>query len=59
MNLTLDRKILETAAELVAKGELTVPIDGEPFAWEDVPKAYERLNSGRATGKVVVKVREE
>ena len=26
------------------------------FAFEDVPKAYERLMTGRATGKVVVKV---
>ena len=32
------------------------PLVDSVFAFEDVPKAYERLMTGRATGKVVVKV---
>jgi alkaline phosphatase D len=26
------------------------------YEWEDAPKAYERMKSGRARGKIVVKV---
>ncbi|ROW17849.1 hypothetical protein VPNG_00807 [Cytospora leucostoma] len=41
----------------VKEGKVKVVID-EEFAFEEAPKAYEKLKTGRARGKVVVKVTE-
>lgn len=43
-------------AEQVARGELTVPIDGV-YPLEELPQAITRHGEGRANGKVVVAVR--
>lgn len=42
-------------AELVAQGKVKPVID-EVFAMEDAPRAYEKLKTGRAKGKIVVRV---
>jgi NADPH:quinone reductase-like Zn-dependent oxidoreductase len=42
--------------ELVADGKVKPVID-EVFAFEDAPKAYQKLKTGRAKGKIVVRVR--
>jgi D-arabinose 1-dehydrogenase-like Zn-dependent alcohol dehydrogenase len=42
-------------AKLVAEGKVKPVID-EVFAMEDVPRAYEKLKTGRAKGKIVVRV---
>lgn len=44
-------------ARLVADGKINPLID-EIFEFEDVPKAYEKLRKGRATGKIVVQIRD-
>jgi NADPH:quinone reductase-like Zn-dependent oxidoreductase len=44
--------------ELLAQGQVKPTID-EVFAFEDVPKAYRKLKTGRAKGKIVVRVRGE
>ena len=41
--------------KLVADGEVK-PVMDEMFAFEDAPKAYEKLRTGRAKGKIVVRV---
>lgn len=46
---------LKEAADFFAKGTFK-PIVDQTFAFTDVHKAYERSMSGRAKGKVVVKV---
>ncbi|KAF8644811.1 hypothetical protein AX16_008268 [Volvariella volvacea WC 439] len=48
---------LHALEELLAQGKLT-PIVDSVYEFEDVLKAYERIMSFRATGKVVVKVDE-
>ncbi|ORY73418.1 hypothetical protein BCR35DRAFT_307148 [Leucosporidium creatinivorum] len=57
VDLVPEKSKLEVAVKLTEEG-MKVVIDSE-FAFEDVLKAYERLNSGKAKGKVVVKVRKE
>jgi NADPH:quinone reductase-like Zn-dependent oxidoreductase len=47
-----------TLGEWMAEGKLKPVID-EVFAFEDAPKAYRKLKTGRARGKIVVRVREE
>jgi NADPH:quinone reductase-like Zn-dependent oxidoreductase len=42
-------------AQLVADGKLKPVID-EVFAFEDAPKAYKKLKTGRTKGKLVVRV---
>ncbi|GAA5866292.1 hypothetical protein JCM3774_006605 [Rhodotorula dairenensis] len=49
---------LAEVGHLVANGNLRVEIDSE-FQFEEVEKAYERLNTGRARGKIVVHVKRE
>ncbi|KAI0735098.1 NAD-P-binding protein [Earliella scabrosa] len=49
------KKNMEPFAKLVEEGKVK-PLVDSVFAFEDVPKAYERLLTSRATGKVVVKV---
>lgn len=39
--------------QLVKEGKVK-PIIDESFAFEDVPRAYERLRKGRSRGKIVV-----
>ncbi|KAI0639459.1 NAD-P-binding protein [Trametes polyzona] len=46
---------LKDFARLVEEGKVR-PLVDSVFAFEDAPKAYDRLMSKRATGKVVVKV---
>ena len=43
--------------EWLKEGKVKAVID-QAFEWEDVPKAYEKLKSGRAKGKIVVHVTE-
>ncbi|CEQ38847.1 SPOSA6832_00322 [Sporobolomyces salmonicolor] len=50
------KAFLEECERLVKDGKLEVVIDSE-WAWDEVPQAYEKLNSGRARGKIVVKVK--
>ncbi|KAH7084585.1 putative zinc alcohol dehydrogenase [Paraphoma chrysanthemicola] len=45
-------------AEWLAQGKLRTVIDST-FEFSEVPKAYERLKTGRAKGKVVVHVQEQ
>jgi NADPH:quinone reductase-like Zn-dependent oxidoreductase len=42
--------------ELVAEGKVR-PVVDEMFAFEDAPKAYRKLKTGRTKGKIVVRVR--
>ncbi|BGP40067.1 hypothetical protein JCM10449v2_004025 [Rhodotorula kratochvilovae] len=53
--MTTDKKELEEMGQLIAQGKLRPIVDGV-FKFEDALKAYERQMSGRAKGKVVVKV---
>lgn len=48
---------LEALAALIKAGALT-PVLDEVFAFEDAPLAYKKLKTGRAKGKIVVKVSE-
>ncbi|GAA5892022.1 hypothetical protein JCM6882_005664, partial [Rhodosporidiobolus microsporus] len=57
INLNTRSDWLGEVSHLASEG-LEIPIDGE-FEFEAVPEAYERLNTGRAKGKVVVKVKRE
>jgi len=47
---------LETLAHLAAAGELKVPI-AHVFSLEEIPAAFERLQSGAVQGKVVIDCR--
>ncbi|KDQ18540.1 hypothetical protein BOTBODRAFT_28927 [Botryobasidium botryosum FD-172 SS1] len=49
------KKNLQYLADLAREGKLTVPVDSE-YAMEDTLKAYERLMTGHANGKVVVNI---
>ncbi|KAH9934871.1 uncharacterized protein B0H18DRAFT_490659 [Fomitopsis serialis] len=49
------RADLEQIAKYVAEGKVK-PLVDSVYAFEDALKAYERLLTGRATGKVVIKV---
>jgi NADPH:quinone reductase-like Zn-dependent oxidoreductase len=42
--------------QLLAQGKVNPVID-EVFAFEDAPEAYKKLKTGRAKGKIVVRVR--
>ncbi|RYP67756.1 hypothetical protein DL771_007089 [Monosporascus sp. 5C6A] len=44
-------------AEWMAEGKVKAVID-ETFAYKDVPEAYRKLKTGRARGKIIVKVSE-
>jgi len=46
---------LQNLCEYVKQGKLTTPVDSV-YAFEDVLKAYDRILSERATGKVVVTI---
>lgn len=47
-----------TLVEMVQQGRLKVLIDSE-FAMEDLVKAYDRVTSKRARGKVLIQIRPE
>lgn len=49
-------KILTALADIVDAGQLSIILDNTNYQLEDVGKAHERLESGKATGKVVVSV---
>ncbi|KAI0078196.1 NAD(P)-binding protein [Panus rudis PR-1116 ss-1] len=55
ITLRLKHDQLEHIAKLISEGKLKPPIDSV-YSFEDVVKAYERLMTKRARGKVVVKV---
>jgi alkaline phosphatase D len=46
---------LQTLGEWMKEGKIKGVFDGV-YEWEDAPKAYERMKSGRTRGKIVVKV---
>jgi NADPH:quinone reductase-like Zn-dependent oxidoreductase len=45
---------LARLGEWIAAGKIKVAVD-EVFEYEDAPKAYEKLRTGRARGKIIVK----
>ncbi|KAL1977363.1 hypothetical protein VTN31DRAFT_222 [Thermomyces dupontii] len=49
------REQLRQIAEWLQQGKLRIPIDGA-YAFEDVVKAFERLKTTRARGKIVIHV---
>ncbi|MEM9277608.1 MAG: zinc-dependent alcohol dehydrogenase family protein [Pseudomonadota bacterium] len=49
-------EILETLAELADTGRLMPVLDDEQFKFEEVGRAYEKLGSGKAIGKLVVEM---
>ncbi|KAH9879565.1 hypothetical protein IAQ61_001383 [Plenodomus lingam] len=49
---------MEVLAGWMAEGKVKGVTD-TLFEWEDVPKAFERLKTGRAKGKVVVRIKQE
>jgi alkaline phosphatase D len=46
---------LEVIGRWMAEGKVKSILDSE-FEWEDAPKAYERMKSGRTKGKIIIKV---
>jgi len=52
---TAGKDKLQNLADLIAEGKLKPQVDSV-FAFEDLLKAYERILSGRAKGKVVVQL---
>jgi alkaline phosphatase D len=46
---------LQTLGEWMKEGKIKGVYDGV-YEWKDAPKAYERMKSGRARGKIVIKV---
>jgi NADPH:quinone reductase-like Zn-dependent oxidoreductase len=50
------RKDLEFIGQLVAEGKVEPVID-QVYAFEDIPTAFERLGTRRATGKLVVRLK--
>lgn len=50
-----NQKHLQQLADWVSSGEITIQIDST-YEFADVVKAYEKLKSGRARGKIVVHV---
>jgi len=60
INLTAKAEFLSPALELFNDGRLVVPIDSVfPFTEQGVRDAFERLDTGRAKGKVVIQVANE
>ncbi|KAH9915045.1 NAD-P-binding protein [Epithele typhae] len=55
VNVDPIKKDLEAFAKLCEEGKVK-PLVDSVFAFEDALKAYERVMTGRATGKVVIKV---
>ncbi|GAA5876207.1 hypothetical protein JCM16303_007055 [Sporobolomyces ruberrimus] len=51
--MDMNKDWLEKIEELVREKGMKVVID-EEFGFEDVPKAFKKLNTGRARGKIVV-----
>jgi NADPH2:quinone reductase len=49
-------EILTTLASLVDTGKLKPIVDSPTYTLDEVGKAHERLESGRATGKVVITI---
>jgi NADPH2:quinone reductase len=49
-------QIMREITALAEAGQICPLMDGEPYALEDVAEAHARLESGQATGKVVVLV---
>lgn len=49
---------LEQVGEWMKEGKVK-PVLDTVFEWEDAPKAYEKIKSGRTKGKLVVKVPQE
>ena len=49
-------KILNEISQIVEAGELTPVLDNGMFSLEQTGKAYERLASGKALGKVVISI---
>ncbi|KAI1811825.1 NAD(P)-binding protein [Poronia punctata] len=47
---------LAQLGQWLEEGKIRAVIDGDVFAFEDVPKAFEKLKTGRTRGKIVVKV---
>ena len=58
LGMKVDLEQYQQLAALMAEGKVKVPID-EAFAFDKVPEAYTRMKTGRAKGKIVVKVGED
>jgi len=53
-----DRNDLVKLGQWMEEGKIRAVIDGDIFAFEDAPKAFEKLKTGRTSGKLIVKVSE-
>lgn len=51
-------KDLKALADLVVAGKVK-PLVDEVFQWEDTPKAFARLRTGRTKGKIVIRVKSD
>lgn len=49
------REYLQQIGQWMADGKVQSVVD-ETFAYEDAPRAFERLKTGRATGKLIIRV---
>jgi NADPH2:quinone reductase len=49
-------RILSAAAALAEAGKLQPLIDPEPFTLEDLPRAHQKAEAGRALGKIVIDI---
>ncbi|KAH7375627.1 hypothetical protein B0T11DRAFT_11163 [Plectosphaerella cucumerina] len=56
--VAINREDLDQVGRWMVEGKVRAVLD-EKFAWEDAPKAYEKLRKGRTTGKIVVQVGRE
>ncbi|USW49442.1 Putative GroES-like superfamily, polyketide synthase, enoylreductase domain-containing protein [Septoria linicola] len=54
----VNTKDLSQLGQWMREGQIKPVIDSQ-FAFEDAPKAYEKLKTGRAKGKIVVKVSDD
>ena len=50
------RNDFKQIAQWVQEGKVKVILEPEKFTWNDVPKAYEKVQSGRTKGKIVIEV---
>lgn len=55
VNPTTGEEEMKALAEWSASGRIKPVIDGEPWDWIKLGEAYQRLESGWARGKVVIK----
>ncbi|KAI0158188.1 NAD(P)-binding protein [Xylariaceae sp. FL1272] len=50
---------LADLGRLMSEGKIRAVIDGDVYPYEDAPKAFEKLKTGRTRGKLLIKVSDE